>query len=483
MKNIKSGIFKQLKSPALKKSIPFHMPGHKRNISFAPYLKELSAKYDITEIQGYDNLQCPNGIILNAMKNAQQLWKTMHSFLLVNGSTCGILAAINTTCQPGDKIVIARNCHKSVYNAVELLNLKPVFIHPKVNNELQICGSVDSVKLSKIIKENKDIKAVVITSPTYDGVISDISAICTISHENNIPVIVDEAHGAHLALHERFNNSAVTAKTDIVIHSLHKTLPSLTQTAVAHLCTDRINPEKFLNSLSIFQTSSPSYLLLSSIDCCINLLNRDKDEIYKKWLKTIDYIDNEIASLKNLFAFYHGTSKNRFYENIYSYDRSKLLISVKNNKINGKQLFDILYNDYNIVLEMYSDTYVIAMLSMCDKKRSLKKLMKALHKIDNLLDEKPSHEIPYTHTPAVLTESVMGIRDAKNRNSKIILVEKSEGHISNEFIWAYPPGIPYLIPGEIITSDIIVQIKKAIDNGIDIKSDLNHKKDEISVIN
>ena len=483
MKKLKSGIFKQLKSPALKKSIPFHMPGHKRNISFAPYLKELNAKYDITEIKGYDNLQCPDGIILNVMNNAQKLWNTMHSFLLVNGSTCGILAAINTTCQPKDKVIIARNCHKSVYNAVELLNLKPVFIHPSVNNELHICGSVDPIELSKIINENNDVKAVVITSPTYDGVISDISAICTISHENNIPVIVDEAHGAHLAICEGFGLSAVKSKADIVIQSLHKTLPSLTQTAIAHICTERINPERFLNSLSVFQTSSPSYLLLSSIDCCIDFLIINQERITNKWLNSIDYIDNEIASLKNLYAFYHGTSKNRLYDSIFSYDRSKLIISVKNTKINGKQLFDILYNDYNIVLEMYADSYVIAMLSMCDKKRSLKKLMKALHKIDNLLDEKPSHEIPYTHTPAVLTESVMGIRDAKNRNSKIILVEKSEGHISNEFIWAYPPGIPYLIPGEIITSDIIVQIKKAIDNGIDIKSDLNHKKDEISVIN
>ena len=483
MKKLKSGIFKQLKSPALKKSIPFHMPGHKRNISFAPYLKELNAKYDITEIKGYDNLQCPDGIILNVMNNAQKLWNTMHSFLLVNGSTCGILAAINTTCQPKDKVIIARNCHKSVYNAVELLNLKPVFIHPSVNNELHICGSVDPIELSKIINENNDVKAVVITSPTYDGVISDISAICTISHENNIPVIVDEAHGAHLAICEGFGLSAVKSKADIVIQSLHKTLPSLTQTAIAHICTERINPERFLNSLSVFQTSSPSYLLLSSIDCCIDFLIINQERITNKWLNSIDYIDNEIASLKNLYAFYHGTSKNRLYDSIFSYDRSKLIISVKNTKINGKQLFDILYNDYNIVLEMYSDTYVIAMLSMCDKLSSIKRLIKALHRIDNMLDGITSHNREFTYSSSVLPEAVMRIRDAKNSKNKIINLEKSEGHISNEFVWAYPPGIPYLIPGEIITSDIIVQIKKAIDNEIDIKSDFDHKKDEISVIN
>ncbi|MDD3972155.1 MAG: decarboxylase, partial [Clostridia bacterium] len=175
--------------------------------------------------------------------------------------------------------------------------------------------------------------------------------------------------------------------------------------------------------------------------------------------------------------------KNRLYDSIFSYDRSKLIISVKNTKINGKQLFDILYNDYNIVLEMYSDTYVIAMLSMCDKLSSIKRLIKALHRIDNMLDGITSHNREFTYSSSVLPEAVMRIRDAKNSKNKIINLEKSEGHISNEFIWAYPPGIPYLIPGEIITSDIIVQIKKAIDNGIDIKSDLNHKRDEISVIN
>ncbi|HPB17928.1 MAG TPA: aminotransferase class V-fold PLP-dependent enzyme, partial [Clostridia bacterium] len=252
------GIFHKLRQPALQKSIPFHMPGHKRNMKCSAHLNKLGIRYDITEIPGYDNLHDPKDIIYDAMKKAEMLWNSKYSFFLVNGSTCGILAAISSLADPGDKIIVARNSHKSVYNAIELLDLQPVFLNLPICAELSIPGSINPEIVYNAISANPDAKMVFLTSPTYEGVISDIQSICDISHKMNIPVVVDEAHGAHLKLNEYFNNSAVSSSADIVIQSLHKTLPSLTQTAIAHICTNTVDRDKFQRYLSVFQTSSPS---------------------------------------------------------------------------------------------------------------------------------------------------------------------------------------------------------------------------------
>ncbi|HOD93174.1 MAG TPA: aminotransferase class I/II-fold pyridoxal phosphate-dependent enzyme, partial [Clostridia bacterium] len=327
MKIRKNTILNKLNESALKKIIPFHMPGHKRNIQCSMFLRKLGAKYDITEIPGYDNMHNPDGIILNVMQKAEKLWNSKRSFLLINGSTCGIQAAINTLADPKDKIIVARNCHKSVYNMIELQDLKPVFINPVINNELGIYGSIEPETLDKVLTNNPDAKLVIVTSPTYEGVISDIKSLCQVSHNHNVPIVVDEAHGAHLKLNRYFDNSAITAKADIVIQSLHKTLPSLTQTAIAHVCSNNINCENFQRNLSVFQTSSPSYILLSSIEGCIDLLLEKKDIIYTKWIKILDYLDSRLARLKNVKTFYHGLSKNIVYNGVFAYDRAKLVIN------------------------------------------------------------------------------------------------------------------------------------------------------------
>ena len=481
MKTPEKSILNRIKQPDIQKSIPFHMPGHKRNVNFNKHLNKIGIRYDFTEIPQLDNLQAPEGIIKNVMNKAQLLWNTKKSFLSVNGSTCGINAAVATLADLKDNIIVARNSHKSVYNAIELLDLEPVFIAPAFNNKLNISGSILPETVYNAIFCNPDAKTVLLTSPTYDGVISDIKAICDISHKMNIPVIVDEAHGAHLHLSNCFGNSAISANADIVIQSLHKTLPGLTQTAIAHICTDRIDVNRFQRYLSVFQTSSPGYPLLSSIEGCIDLLLGKKDTLYSDWIKNIDYIDNRLANLKNIKAFYHGLSKNEVYGNIYAYDRSKLLLSTDNLSLNGKQLFDMLMKDYGIICEMYTNSYVLAMLSMCDKKSSIRKLCNALEEIDLTCSENDAPALKNTQTYDI-PKRCMSIREARNKRSTGIPVSEAQGHICAEYIWAYPPGIPYLIPGEKITLEITDILKEAIDNGIALKTDNNNKQGYITVL-
>ncbi|HQM97051.1 MAG: aminotransferase class I/II-fold pyridoxal phosphate-dependent enzyme [Clostridia bacterium] len=478
------GIFHKLRQPALQKSIPFHMPGHKRNMKCSAHLNKLGIRYDITEIPGYDNLHDPKDIIYDAMKKAEMLWNSKYSFFLVNGSTCGILAAISSLADPGDKIIVARNSHKSVYNAIELLDLQPVFLNLPICAELSIPGSINPEIVYNAISANPDAKMVFLTSPTYEGVISDIQSICDISHKMNIPVVVDEAHGAHLKLNEYFNNSAVSSSADIVIQSLHKTLPSLTQTAIAHICTNTVDRDKFQRYLSVFQTSSPSYLLMASIEGCIDLLLEKKDILYSDWIKNLDYIDANLAGLKNIRTFYHGTSKNKVYKDIYAYDRSKLIISTDHLCINGKQLFDILVNDYNIFCEMYSNSYVLVMTSMCDKKSSIRKLCAALTDIDTLYSKTDAYDIKNGKTISLkIPERCMGIRTARKEKSVSIPILEANGYICAEYLWAYPPGIPYLIPGEKVNSEMISVLTEMINDGIELKSDYKNKKGYLTVLN
>ena len=248
---------------------PFHMPGHKRN-STLPFPDALSI--DITEIDGFDNLHHPKGLLKTRMEYASKLYHADNSYFLINGSTCGILSAISAVTHTGDTILIARNSHKSVYHAAYLNQLHLIYLYPESISNCEINGGISPEKLKQQLLNSPEIKAVFLTSPTYEGIVSDITTIAEIVHMFHIPLIIDEAHGAHFGFCDAFPQSAITQGADLVIQSLHKTLPALTQTALLHqkgnfVCKTRL--EKFL---SIYQTSSPSYLLMASIDYCLTIL-------------------------------------------------------------------------------------------------------------------------------------------------------------------------------------------------------------------
>lgn len=398
--------------------LPFHMPGHKRNFgnSLIPY------EIDITEVDGFDYLHELNGILKDTADLAKSIYNSCASFPLVNGSTCGILAGIYALAQDNKKILIARNCHKSVYNAAEILGLETFYVVPDMLNG-GIFGSVTAKNVEEEIKKH-NIGTVVITSPTYDGVISDIPAIYDACKRNGAHLLVDCAHGAHLFdLHKT---------CDICVMSLHKTLPSLTQTAVLNVFSDRVDTDKLKHALSIFETSSPSYILLASIDECLRYINEnmgDFDTFYK-----------------NLNAFYDKAKKLIHLSVTHFDDLSKIIIFANDTK----KLKELLYNE-KIEIEMVSEAYVLLIATVCDTKETLGALLSALFKIDEKISEVYKSKKP--HFPPIIKSKEIG--QALKTNGKLLDFSDCLGKISLEYIWAYPPGAPIVAPGEIITSSVI----------------------------
>ena len=451
--------------------LPMHMPGHKRNIKLLG--EKLPYKIDITEIEGFDDLHHPKSIIKEIEEKAKKIYKSKKSFILVNGSTCGILAGIRSVVNYGDKVLVARNSHKSVYNAIEVNCLNPIYVLPKID-KYGINKNVEANDIEKILEKNKDIKLVIITSPTYEGVLSDIKAIVNIAHKYKVPVLVDEAHGAHLKFMENSNFEALNCGADIVIQSLHKTLPALTGTAILHIKGNLVKEEDVRRELSIFETSSPSYILISSIDECLDFIERNGKKLFLDYQENLKYFYNEAKTLKKFKVLGNELLSNNNKKNIEEiekklYDFGKIVVITKNTNITGKELSDILRKDYKIEVEMASTYYIIAMTSICDNKESFERLLNALKEIDLKLkkvveDNSASYEIQ-------LPKKEMKINEALNSKKFMLENYKNlEGKISKEYIFAYPPGIPIITPGEVFDKNIINIIEKYMKANIELRS-------------
>ena len=276
----------------------FHMPGHKRNMELMR--ARLPYNIDITEIDGFDDLHHAEGLLKELQENAARVFQAEETHYLVNGSTVGLLSAVMGCTERGGRILMARNCHKSVYNAVYINELRPVYIYPEFSEETDLNGEIHVDQIKKLLEEYEDIQAVVIVSPTYEGVVSDIEAIAEIVHEYKIPLIVDEAHGAHFGFHSYFPQNANTRGADVVIHSLHKTLPSLTQTALLHINGRYADRERIRNYLHMLQSSSPSYILMASIDECVRAMDERREEIMDTYVERLQHTRERLKQLKNI---------------------------------------------------------------------------------------------------------------------------------------------------------------------------------------
>lgn len=463
-------IFDKLKNYSDSDYYAFHMPGHKRNLDLmdgtSPY------RIDITEIDGFDDLHHAEGILKEAQERAAEVYHADETHFLVNGSTVGILSAILGTTEKGDSILVARNCHKSVYHAIYLNELDPVYLYPKFDTELGLSTEIDAADVQKALENHPGIRAVMIVSPTYDGVVSDIEKIAEIVHEAGCLLIVDEAHGAHFGFDPYFPKSANMYGADLVINSLHKTLPALTQTALLHVNGERVNRRKVKRYLDMLQTSSPSYILMASIDACIHLLEQtqmQKCSIFKEYAAHIDTLREELKKLKYLKIIRT--------ENTDRYDRSKFVISVKHAPISSHELYERLLHDYHLQMEMLAGTYVLAMTTIGDTQEGLDRLRDALLAIDAELGAKlksgsgqeqkrmqmtdtdlplsgrqPSLEKVWTIAEAVKCRDVVQSRKGKIETCSFA---DSAGHISLEYAYLYPPGSPLIVSGERITQEAV----------------------------
>lgn len=426
----------------------FHMPGHKRNEGKFPI--GLPYGIDITEIEGFDDLHHADSILKEAQERAAHLYEAEESHFLVNGSTVGILSAILGVTEKGDKILVARNCHKSVYHAIFMNELEPIYIYPKYEKKLQINGEINCKEIEEILKKEKEIKAVVLVSPTYDGVISDVENIAKTVHKYHIPLIVDEAHGAHFGFHKAFPKNANEKGADIVIHSVHKTLPAMTQTALIHLNGKIVNREKVRSYLHMLQSSSPSYVLMASIDYCMEMLEKQRDILFEEYVEKLIMLRENLEKLKHLQVI-----------STAHFDISKLIISVKNTNITSGELSKILLEKYHLQMEMTAGTYVLAMTTVGDTEEGFLRLQRALFEIDETLktEKREEEDLELPHLPLVCRSA--DIQKSVQRDGlSYVKWEDAEGKIAGEYAYVYPPGIPFLVPGERITSEAVKCLKR-----------------------
>ncbi len=425
----------------------FHMPGHKRNqIRFG---EGLPYGIDITEIEGFDDLHHADGIIKEAQQEAARLYGAEETKFLVNGSTAGILSAVLGCTKKGDQILVARNCHKSVYHAIFLNELEPVYLWPGFSRQFQLNTEISVSAVKAALTKHSRIKAVVIVSPTYDGVVSDIESIAEAVHERGIPLIVDEAHGAHFGFHPYFPENALKKGADVVIHSLHKTLPSLTQTALLHMRGEYIDKRRISSYLDMLQSSSPSYILMASIHECIRMLREEKEQLFEPYVRNLDTLRKNLQNLKHLKLV-----------QTEHYDRSKLVISVRHTDMSGRELYRELLEKYHLQMEMAAGSYVLAMTSPGDTKEGFARLEQALFELDAAaklrenVQEDDIAKLP--ENPVICTSAKAALCGAKE--TTYLPVEKSEGMISLEYAYLYPPGCPMIVPGERISRECIKRL-------------------------
>ena len=421
----------------------FHMPGHKGNIEplDSPF------KYDITEIDGFDDLHEAEDVLLRLKGRLARLYGGKDAYILVNGSTGGIHIAISAVIKKGEKILISRNSHKAVYNGVFLNEVECEYVYPQINEKTGINSGLSAKNVDKMLKKDPKIRAVMITSPTYEGITSDVSEIAKVVHRNNIPLIVDAAHGAHFGQDDFFPENPVKLGADIVIMSLHKTLPALTQTGVMCVSGDIVDYEKVKKYYDIYTTSSPSYLFMSSVEYCVDFMTKRKDK-FAKYSSLLQRFYKE-CKLNNLY----------FYE---TDDKGKIVVVTSRCNINGKELGDLLRKEGHIEPEMISSQYVILMTSVCDTEEGFDRLKTTLEKIDGTLSAEDKSFIYPAYEPEVFCR----IDEAEDFEEEIIELECANGRVSRNFIYAYPPGIPIVAPGEVINSKIIEIVNEYYNSGI-----------------
>ena len=426
---------------------PFHMPGHKRNSSLGDCYS-----IDMTEVDGTDDLHDPSDVIEKEQQELARIYGAEYSYILVGGSTVGNLAGIFAAIKDNSKVLIQRNSHKSVYNALRVRHARVEYMWPEIN-EIGISLPINPKIIATRLEQDREISAVIITSPTYDGYHSQIKEIADICHRNKVILIVDQAHGAHLGFHGDFQNGAA-AYADITIQSMHKTLPALTQTALLHLNTGMVNERSVRQALDIFETSSPSYVLMKSVSDCVDILN-DCQKEFDRYVDKLKKFYTNCGKLKHLRILQ---------ENINDKDPGKLVISTADTNITGVELAIKLRESYGIETEMASAQYVIAMTSIWDTKEGFDKLESALYEIDQMIKE-GERQISLQQCIPLKKMEAFEAGELSNQPREL---KDCVGEIAAETVTIYPPGIPLVVPGEIIDLDMVDTIKTARELGLHV---------------
>ena len=482
---------------------PFHMPGHKRRTgpedSFMNSCVDSFTNpfaVDITEIEGFDNLHHPEGILRDSMKWAADVYGADQTYYMINGSTGGILAAVCGSVPRGGRILVSRNCHKSVYHGICLNQLKTSYVYPQEIEGLGIQGGITAEDVDRMLNRYMDTQAVLIVCPTYDGIVSDIEAIARIVHRAGLPLIVDEAHGAHFRYDAMFPVSALDLGADVVIQSVHKTLPSLTQTALLHIKCNRpdggcyADRERIDRYIHMVQSSSPSYVLMASIENSIYQMEQTDMAPYGKQLHKLRRRLGQMRHLRLADTGLIGQA------GIRDLDISKIVVSTRGTCLypaedgltgfTGAQLDDILRREYHLEMEMCGADYVTAITTVMDSGEGLERLGDALTRIDSQLTDagyKPDGRSgDQKSVYSMRCDTAMSMGEAMEEKMASVGLEDSAGCISGEFVYIYPPGIPIVAPGEWISRPILEVSLEYRDKGLPVQGPADQSLRTIRVV-
>ena len=470
---MKTPVFDALKNLMEENSVSFHMPGHKGKntlINWGDYIPYI----DTTEVEGMDNLLEPRGIIQDSQDYAAEVFGSKATYYAVNGSTGSIYIALAAITKPGDKVLIQRNCHKAVYNALILNRIQPVYLYPNYNENHNVLTGLYPEDVDEALKADPEIKAVVITYPNYYGVCSDLKSIADIVHKYNKVLMVDEAHGPHFTFNDKLPVSALKAGADIVINSTHKTLPSFTQTSMIHVGTDRVDLNKLRDRYQLYTTTSPSYLFTLSNELAVSYMDSQEGRERLEWsIKKVDEVIERLNKIPRVEVFTGDPDD----PTIYSKDNTKILITIDG--IRGSMVKKKLRTDYNIRLEMADFYYALILTSLMNDDDDYEKVIAA---IEDLAKNTPYEEINWVNVKMPTPKIIIRPADAYYGKKEQVKLKDAIGRVSAAPIIPYPPGIPLIVPGEEITQEIYEHVLFLMDNGIEIVGLMGKEKDNVVVV-
>lgn len=457
----KTPIYTALQNFKKMRVVPFDVPGHKRgrgNAELTDFLGQQCMDVDVNSMKPLDNLCHPVSVIKEAEEIAAEAFGAANAFFMVGGTTSAVQSMIMYACKSGDKIIMPRNVHRSAINALILCDAVPIYVNPDVNNQLGIALGMSVAQVEKAIEENPDAKAVLINNPTYYGICSDLRKITELAHSKGMLVLVDEAHGTHFYFGDNFPVTAMAAGADIASVSMHKSGGSLTQSSFL-LMGKRINPDYMRQVINLTQTTSASYLLLTSLDLSRKRLALYGKEIFQKTVELAEYARSEINSIGGYYAYSRELING---DSIYDFDISKLSVHTLPIGLAGIEVYDLLRDEYDIQIEFGDIGNILAYISVGDRMRDIERLISALSEIKRRFSKPSAGMLSQEYINPIVAETP---RKAFYADKISIPIDKAAGHICSEFVMCYPPGIPILAPGELITEDIIQYIKYAKEKG------------------
>jgi arginine decarboxylase len=475
-------LFTALVQHAERNPIQFHIPGHKKGVGTDPefrrFIGENALSIDLINIAPLDDLHQPTGVIEEAQKLAADAFGADYTFFSVQGTSGAIMTMILSVCGEGDKIIVPRNVHKSVLAAIIFAGARPVFLSPVRDPNLGIDHGVTVRSVKRALEKHPDAKAVLVINPTYFGVCANLREIVDLVHSYDIPVLVDEAHGALIHFHEKLPMSAMQAGADMAATSVHKLGGSMTQSSVLNVQGPRVNPKRIQTIISMLTTTSTSYLLLGSLDTSRRQLALHGREMAERAIRLAQYARKEINAIPGLYCFGEdilGT------EATYDYDPTKVCIHVRHLGLTGYDVENLLRDRYNIEVEL-SDMYnILCLITPGDTQENVDMLLKALRELSEMHKGVNEANELKIEIPAIPQLS-LSPRDAFYGETETIPFKESAGRIIAEFIYVYPPGIPILLPGEVITKENIDYIVDHVEVGLPVKGPEDRTIQNVKVI-